>query len=438
MLQLSSNKLYPRKIIDKIKEFLFGEEIIVVVGARQVGKTCILQLLKEELLKNGIEEKSIYYFDLEDLSLLKVLNGGANEFLSYLSSIGVNLEGKTFIFIDEIQHLDNPSNFLKIIGDHHKNIKLIVSGSSTFEIRKKFKDSLAGRKILFEVYPLDFSEFLLFKEKKVFYNLLLENNLFKIRTEGIEPDFEKLKFHADDFKRLFEEFTIYGGYPRTVLEPGYEKKVVYLTEKYNTYVKKDIKDLMRIDNVTAFNNLLQVLSLQVGNLLNYNSITADLQTARDTIERYVFVLENTFIAHFVLPYFTNRRKEIIKMPKIYFFDNGLRNVATKNFEAPETRVDAGALVENYVFTQLIKNLKTLEELRFWRTLSKNEIDFIIMGQNPVPVEIKYRPFKSPALPKGIRYFLKKYPVQQAFVLTKDFFARVEEGKTRIYFLPVWM
>jgi len=113
-------------------------------------------------------------------------------------------------------------------------------------------------------------------------------------------------------------------------------------------------------------------------------------------------------------------------------------VATKNFEAPETRVDAGALVENYVFTQLIKNLKTLEELRFWRTLSKNEIDFIIMGQNPVPVEIKYRPFKSPALPKGIRYFLKKYPVQQAFVLTKDFFARVEEGKTRIYFLPVWM
>ena len=114
MLQLSSNKLYPRKIIDKIKEFLFGEEIIVVVGARQVGKTCILQLLKEELLKNGIEEKSIYYFDLEDLSLLKVLNGGANEFLSYLSSIGVNLEGKTFIFIDEIQHLDNPSNFLKI------------------------------------------------------------------------------------------------------------------------------------------------------------------------------------------------------------------------------------------------------------------------------------------------------------------------------------
>ncbi|OIN98759.1 hypothetical protein COY52_05015 [Candidatus Desantisbacteria bacterium CG_4_10_14_0_8_um_filter_48_22] len=438
MRQNLNKSLFPRKALENIVKFLDTEEVIVLIGARQVGKTCIMRLLQNELRKRGIDEKIIHYFDLEDTSLLKILNAGPEEFLRYLSSLGADISGNLVVFIDEIQYLDNPSNFIKLLSDHHKNIKLVVSGSSTFDIRKKFKDSLAGRKIVFEIFPLDFQEFLLFRGEKILYDLLLRNSFEKIYREKIKPDFEELKFHSEKFKRLIDEFIVYGGYPRIALENNNGKKITYLAEIYNTYVKKDIKDLMRIDNPAAFNNLIKILGLQAGDLMNYDNTSIDLRMARPTLERYLFILKNTFIIEILAPYFTNKRKEIVKMPKIYFFDNGLRNAAINNFLPADSRTDTGVLVENFVFSQLIKNLRDLEELHFWRTQSKNEIDFIISGQNPVPVEVKYKSFKFPAVPRGMKYFLKNYLPPRGFVLTKDFFGMKEEEGRPIYFLPVWM
>jgi len=159
--------LYKREIISEIEKYLFTDDIVVLHGARQVGKTHILYFL-DELLKK--QKKQTAYIDLEDSRYVSILDAGIKSFTNLLEEEGlfdreksVKKKEKIFVFIDEIQYLKNPSSFLKLISDHHKNIKLIVSGSSSFEIKDKFSDSLVGRTVNFEIFNLSFSEFLLFK-----------------------------------------------------------------------------------------------------------------------------------------------------------------------------------------------------------------------------------------------------------------------------------
>ena len=155
-------QLYKRNTFDKIQAYLGDETIIVLIGARQVGKTHILYYIQKFLEKKG---KKVFYYDLEYPELLNTLNGGVDSFTSDLSGKGYKKGQEVFVLIDEIQYMEDPTKFLKIMHDHYPNIKLLVSGSSTFEIKKKFKESLVGRTVNFEVYPLSFEEFLIFKGK---------------------------------------------------------------------------------------------------------------------------------------------------------------------------------------------------------------------------------------------------------------------------------
>ena len=426
--------LYPRRILPEVEKYLNDPGIILLVGARQVGKTSILYLLMERLKNDGKPEDSLHYFDLEDLSLLDILNSGPKEFIAYLNAIGVNTKKRNFIFVDEIQYMANPTNFLKIISDHYKNLKLIVTGSSTLEIRQKFQDSLAGRKVVFELYPLDFYEFLVFKGEKKLSEVLINSDIRHINfSKGIGDI--PARFFTHELARFFNEYVVFGGYPMVAMEADYEKKATFLTDIYNSYIKKDIKDLMRIDNITAFNNLIKVLALQVGSLVNLTELCTALKIARETLERYLFLLENTFVIRTVTPFSRNPRKEISKMAKIYFIDTGLRNIAIKNLNTINDRGDSGALVENVVFSNLLKNLSPLQKIHFWRTLAKNEVDFLLLKGDAInPVEVKYSPFKSPRVPLGIKNFQKDYASESGVVLTKDYFG--EKDKT--LFLPVWL
>ena len=435
MIQPKTNSnLLPRKVVAEIARYLNEKGIILLVGARQVGKTSILYLLIDELRNKGVSENFIHYFDLEDLTVLDILNSGVKEFIAYLKAMGVDTEKRNYLFIDEIQYLDNPTNFLKILVDHHQNLKLIVSGSSTLEIRRKFKDSLAGRKVVFEIFPLDFYEFLLFKGEEKLAEALAKSDLRHI-DQVTEIQDLPTRFFIKDLARYFNEYLVFGGYPRVALEKGNEKKITYLMDVYHSYVKKDIKDLMRVDNITAFNNLLKVLALQIGNLVNVTELCNAVKIARETLERYLFLLENTFIVKMAIPFSRNPRKEISKMAKLYFMDTGLRNTIIKNWNNLEERVDAGALVENGVFSNLLKNLSPLEEIHFWRTLSKNEVDFITSkGNFRQPIEVKYSSFKIPRIPSGIKAFQSDYETPEGVVLTKDFFGKA--GK--IVFIPVWL
>lgn len=426
--------LFPRKTVPKITGYLDTPEIILLIGARQVGKTSILYLLKDELKRKKIPDSHIHYFDIEDLDTLQIFNRGAKEFIAYLGARGTDTKSKNYIFVDEIQYMDNPANFLKIIADHYNNFKLIVSGSSILEIKQKFKDSLAGRKVVFEIYPLDFYEYLIFKKEDALCNALLKSD---IRHTDFKTDIDNIpaRLLTKEFARHFNEYLIFGGYPRVALEPVHDKKLSYLIEIYNSYVKKDIKDLMRIDNITAFNNLLKALALQVGSLVNITELCNTVKIARETLERYLFILENTFIIETVSPFSSNPRKEISKMSKIYFIDTGLRNIIIKNMSAPNERVDAGALIENSVLSQFLKNLLPLQEIHFWRTLAKNEVDFVLIEGNLImPIEVKYTTFKSPKVPLGIRYFQRDYKTDKSIVLTKDYFGRADNT----IFLPWWL
>jgi len=436
--QIKRLSLLRREIIDSIHKWMDDEQIIVLNGSRQVGKTSILYLLIQDLLVKGIEEKDLFYFDLEDFEILDLLNSGVKNFIHYLEGLGANLQERVFVFIDEIQYLNNPSNLLKLLADHYKNIKIICSGSSTLDIRRKFKDSLVGRKIVFEIYPLSFSESLIFKKKPHLVSMLKEFSVKNIIHQ--EPEnLEILDIWAKELICEFEEYILYGGYPAVSLIEEKDKKIAIIQELYQTYVRKDIGQLFTIEDISAFNNLVKLMALQIGNLVNLAEISNSLSCSRQTIEKYLFILENTFITKRIRPFFVNKRKEVIKMPKVFFYDVGLHNQVIRNTSPLSLRTDAGALIENYIFSYLNNNLGSGDELKFWRTKTGSEVDFVVESQGfLLPIEVKYQAGKKDTVPSGIQSFMQKYGSKKALVITKDYLGKRINNDAGIFFIPVYL
>ena len=391
-------KYKPRKILKIISRFLGTKDILVIHGARQTGKTTLLKILMAQILdKKKIAPENIVYFDLEDFSLLELCNQGAAETVKYIETTRNLKKQKVYFFIDEIQYLSNPSNFLKIFHDHYPRIKLIVSGSSSFDIRKKFKDSLVGRTVDFELFSLGFDEFLNFKG--LAYDLS-DKKMFKIDI-----------IHQE-LRTLFEEYLIYGGYPRIVLEKNIKNKEVYLKQILDTYVKKDIRDLAHIRDLTRFNQLLRVLADTSGNQINVLELSGTLGIARQTIEDYLFILEKTYVIKLLRPFFANARTEIAKMPKIFFEDTGMLNLL--KYGSFVKKID-GALFETGIYSILHKIFPG-ERIKYWRTKQKQEIDFIMqLGQRIIPLEVKLTyPQKAT---NSLKSFLGKYPTRKAFIIS---------------------
>ena len=371
-------ELYARKIIDKVLPLLKTNDIIVIHGARQVGKSSFLRYLIKNHIKN-----EYFYMDLENLEYLDLCNKGPNEVHNFLEGKGIDLKKKIFLLIDEVQYLENPSNFLKIFHDHYDNVKLIVSGSSSFEIKRKFKESLVGRTIDFELYPLDFEEFLVFKNKQY---IIKKENVHQINNELIS---------------LFEEYNFYGGYPKIVLENDIENKTLMLSQIIQTYIKKDIRDLGNIRDLHSFNKLVEVLASQSGNLLNIEELSNTLQVEKSTIKNWIFLLEATYILRIVRPFHKNLRSELTKNPKIFFIDTGLMNLLHwKTFP----KIITGNSFETSFFSELLKNN---HNVNFWRTTNKQEIDFIIQSPDGITaIETKLNFQQS--VSRSFFFFKEKY------------------------------
>ncbi len=362
--------IYKRTVIDQITRFLPTNDIVVIHGARQVGKTSILIYL-QDLLRS--EKEQVFYIDLEDSRFVTLMDKGVDEFVAYLSEQGFDLPGlmktgkKLFVMIDEIQYLANPFSFLKLLADHHRYLKIIVSGSSSFEMKSKFKDSLVGRTVSFEIYPLSFQEFLLFK--------------------GI-PFVPAARFtmkKTSELQMLYTEFVLYGGYPKIVLTPESDVKEKYLQQIIDTYVRKDIRDLAEIKDVNKFNRLLEALASQSGNLLNISELANTCGLARDTIERHLFLLEQTYILRLVRPFSRNIRSELFKTPKIFFYDTGLMQMLWLKRLQKEI---LGPVFETSIFAELVKRYGP-GQVHYWRTQDKKEIDFIVkFPETLLPVETK--------------------------------------------------
>jgi len=381
--------LRKRTAIKEIVRFFDTDDIIVVHGARQVGKTSILMYLQSELESRN---EKVLYIDLEDGRYVRILDQGVDEFLTYLREEGhkpddfCQGEKKLYVMIDEVQYLENPSSFLKLLADHHRYLKVIVSGSSSFELKSKFKDSLVGRTVNFEIYPLSFEEFLTFK------------------GISFQPAPRYTEKKAAELQLLYTEFVLYGGYPKIVLTDDVIIKERYLQQIIDTYIRKDIRDLADIKDVDKFNRLVEILASQSGNLLNIAELSNTCNLARPTIERYLFLLEQTYIIRLVRPFSQNLRTELTKTPKVFFYDTGLMQMLwLKRLQ----REVLGSVFETSVFAELVKNFGR-DSVYYWRTTDKKEIDFILRRPEYVlPIETKLR-FPH-VLPKAMKIFTEAYP-----------------------------
>ena len=389
---LGGISMFKRKLYNQLISDLKSDLFIIITGARQVGKTTILKQLFSYLKqKNTI----VHYLNLEDPDILNALNEHPKNIFSLYSSQNTK---KVYFLIDEIQYLENPTNFLKYLYDEYsQSVKLYVTGSSAFYLDSKFKDSLAGRKKLYTLNTLSLSEYLHFNGKddlcKVIYGLTYDNlSLNKIPTA-----------YKRDLDNYIDTYMNYGGYPRVVLAQSEDEKQEILFDLINSYIKKDILE-SGVKNEQNVRNLLKIIASQSGNLLNANNLSNLLGLSHTAIENYLYILQKSFILNLIRPFSTNIRTEIKKMPKVYFTDLGLRNALLKDFRPLELKQDKGQIYENFIFRQFLDRIPN-DDINFWRQQQGAEIDFII--KKKIAFEVKY----NKALISSNKYgaFKKQYP-----------------------------
>lgn len=408
-----------RDIMPDLIRWLEEREALVVTGPRQAGKSTLLKALIKFLLeKRKVRGKDIFYFNLDDARIIKFLST-PEDFIKFIQSFSPR---QAYIFIDEAQRLENPGLFLKCIYDLGLNFKIIISGSSSLELKSKIFESLTGRKIVFHLFPFSFREFLKtkssfeFKEIGSWDDLILQD-----------------KIYSSFLNKCLEEYLTYGGYPRVVLEKDIVKKKELLWEIYSSYVEKDVVNFLKIELPDKYNNLAKVLSSQIGNLVNINELTNTLGLNRSTVEKYISTLRATFIISLVSPFYKNIRSEISKMPKVYFNDTGLRNSIIDSFGEVNIRPDRGELLENFIYTQL-KVSKFLKNVRFWRTKTGGEIDFVIeFDKEIIGLESKFSSFAKPSFSRSLRHFVRDYKPEKIVIVTKDYLQATE--KENVIFLP---
>jgi len=408
--KLQKDESFPRTIFNALYASLNNKEIVVLTGSRQVGKTTLLKSLISKLLRQNICPASIFYFNLDDDSLHPYFE----KYTDFIDFIDTEYKGFRYVFIDEIQRLKNPGIFLKLIHDLDLDIKIVVSGSSSLELKSKTTEHLTGRKRVFELFPFSFSEYLSIRQIHYYF----------------EKDIADLiKYHNEDLNLLLVKYIKFGGYPKVLLIDTFEEKQIELKEIYDSYIKKDVKDFLKIDNINGYNNLVKACANQVGNLINYNELSNISGLNVKTVMKYIEYLEGTYVFKRVLPWFQNSRKEISKAPKIFGYDTGVINYITNNLYK-EMPLD-GSIFENYVLNEFIKYGI---DVKFWRTGSGAEVDFIV---NDVPIEIKSGQLKKDGLTKSFSNFCKKYEPEKGFIVSTGFYSQRNFLNSTIHFFPLW-
>jgi len=393
-----------RDALSEIREWLGSEKIIILKGSRQVGKTTLLKRIQEEMKQ---ENPTIFY--TIDLEIGNPLFSDPKLFIKYLEN--QLIEGKRlYVFLDEFQYLDRAGMFLKVVFDKLKeNIQLIVSGSSSLEI-SRCKEFLTGRKIEIQINPFSFREYLRGSSD-------VKSQLFSLDNFSGLRDFYSI--YGDELRLRVMDYMNWGGYPEPSLERG-ERKRTILREIIGTYLQKDIAGFLNIAKLDAYNNLLRLLATQVGNLVNKNELANTLRLNMETVNKYLNVLEGTYVFSFLAPYFTNVRKELSKMAKVYVRDAGLKRVILNDPFHQSLDTLTGAEVENFVFIHA-GNMKGIQKINYYRTVSKSEIDFILHQEGKLlPLEVKYKK-QVKSIPLAIKNFLANYPdrAHQSITVTRD-------------------
>lgn len=391
----------PRILEKQLKEYMQKPEILAVIGPRQCGKTTLLRILFEQL-QNAV------FLDFEDRETLALFETDLPAF------IALYVEKYRYVFIDEFQYARNGGKNLKLIYDHHKT-KIVISGSSATDLSIQSIKYLVGRIFVFTLHPFSFEEYLRYKNKELC--------TFASQARPSPAIIAKIL-------PFFQEFCIYGGYPRAILATTPEEKELVLKNIYNIYLLKEIKEILQLPDDYKLTKLLHALALQAGNIIHYNELSTLTGFSYHDLVRYLNILEKTFVCSRSQPYHTNKRTELAKVPKIFFIDNGFRNAIIKNFQDINNRVDKGALYENFVATELYK---AGYDLKYWRTKSDAEVDFIVEKEGEIiPIEVKST-LKEAGTSRSFLSFLEKYTPKNKYIVSESFYGE----KKGILFRPIF-
>jgi len=367
------------------------KQAVVLLGARQVGKST--------LLKRLFPKANYLLLDLEKIRSV---------FESYnLDTYKTVLAEQKQIILDEVHLLSNPGRAIKILYDLLPDLQIIATGSSSFHIKNKTSESLAGRKIEYYLYPLTFGEYL--------FQIGSEKQIDSPFIQNIKNNYKgKERFY--NIQELLNHILSIGLYPNLI---NITEKKAYLSELSSSAVFKDIIELNLIENKAKGSELLKLLAYQIGNLVNYEEISSKLSLDRRTVERYIEIFEQSYLLYRVYPYSNNDRKEIGKAPKIYFWDIGLRNAIINNFDEVKIRPDGGAIFENFIISEIKKEIDYLNldyKVNYWRLQSGSEVDLVLSNNHElIGCEIK--------LTKGeiSSAFTTRYPNAKTHVITSTNF-----------------
>jgi len=363
-----------RELTEILKKDLHKNKALILLGARQVGKTTLLQNLSKTwnntLWLTGDELETQRLFENPTITRFKA-----------------EFSGVKYLIIDEAQRLPNVGLGLKLITDHLKEVQLLVTGSSAFELSNRLNESLMGRTFEYQLCPLSFSEM---------------------------AEFHTLR----EEKRLLPYRMVYGYYPNVVMQPEDNKKI--LQNLVQNFLYKDMLLLEDVKKPDKIVRLLQALAFQVGSQVSYNEISKVVGLNAATVEKYIIMLEQSFIIFRLGSFSRNLRSELSKSRKIYFYDNGIRNALIDNLSSMEIRTDAGALWENFLISERMKLLKHNERWAnryFWRTKEQQEIDYIEEENGKLHAfEFKWNPRANARITKT---FTNAYPQAETQIITPD-------------------
>jgi len=364
-----------RILEDQIVSLLGSGKAIIIMGARQVGKSTLLDTIFRD-------KKDILYMTGDDLDV--------QELFSQMTSTRLKaLLGTTkILIIDEAQRITNIGLRLKLITDQIKDVQVIATGSSSFELASKVNESLAGRKREFRMYPVSFSE------------MVSHTNLL-----------EEL--------RLIPHRMVYGYYPEVVSNPGNE--TVILKELSHSFLYKDILSFESINKPDKIVRLLKALAFQIGSQVSYNEVGQLVGLDSKTVERYIDILEKSYIIFRLGSFSRNLRNELKASRKIYFWDLGIRNLLIGNLAQVENRTDTGALWENFIIAERLKRNSyngSLAQYWFWRTQQQKEIDYLEEVDGQIEAfEFKWNDKK--AIVRVPDSFAKAYPGANFHVITPN-------------------
>lgn len=366
-----------RQIENDLHNDCFKGKIIVILGARQVGKSTLIKMLV------GHQKETVLWLDGEEADVHLLLQNSNRERLAQI--VGKH----KIIVIDEAQKINDIGSILKLFADYLKNIQVIASGSSAFELRNSLNEPLTGRKFEHHLFPISF------KEMVSHTNLLQEI-------------------------RQLPQRLLYGYYPEIVTNIGSEQRLLkFLSE---SYLYKDIFLFGGIKKPEKILELLKLLAWQIGSEVNYNELSKMLKIDNQTVENYINILEQAFVIYRLNAFHTNQRNELKKSKKIYFNDLGIRNALINDFRAVEVRNDAGNLFENFVINEMRKQneyQQVYANFYFWRSTDQKEIDLVIEKDNVLHTyEIKWNPNKKATLTKSFSNIYQNYTFE---IINKDNF-----------------